>query len=223
MERTYFMQPYEKFKKHGPQSLSDAELLAVIIRTGTKDFNSVAVGEAILKLFPGLGLTGLFHMTIGELLKIPGIGEVKAIKMKCIAELALRISQTEAQKKLKFSEPSTVAGYYMESMRHLDQERVILLMLDSKLRLIREEILSIGTVSESMLSPREVFLRALREEAVSILLLHNHPSGDPSPSRQDIEITRRIQQLGLLLNIPLTDHIIIGDKCYRSMKETGIL
>lgn len=218
-----FMQPYEKYKNYGPQSLSDAELLAVIIRTGTRDYDSVTLGEEILKLFPGKGLTGLFHITIHELMKLPGIGEVKAVKIKCIAEFARRISRTEAEKKVQFTNPATVAAYYMENMRHLSKEQVILIMLDAKLRMMQEKVISIGTVCESMLSPREIFIDALREEAVNIMLLHNHPSGDPEPSSQDLKITRRIKELGILLHLPLLDHIIIGDNCYRSMKETGVL
>ena len=213
------MQPYEKCITYGSESLSDAELLAVMIRTGTREMDSVAVGEEILKASQGLGLRGLFHLSVRELMKIPGIGEVKAVRMKCIAEFALRISRAEALQKLNFGDPSTVANYYMESMRNLEREHVIMITLDSRNRKIQEMLVSVGTVSEAMLSPREVFREALRGDAVSIILLHNHPSGDPTPSEPDIDVTRKMKELGKMMSIPLLDHIVIGDNCYYSFMQ----
>lgn len=215
------MQPYEKFKADGAEHLSDEELLAVFIRTGTKDQNSVEIAEYMLGECLGGSLLGLFHISWKNLMKIPGIGEVKAVRLKCLAELARRISQTRAEKNLRFDDPATVAAYYMEDMRHREQEYALLIMLDQKLHLISDEVLSIGTVSESVVSPRELFLKALRENAVQIMLLHNHPSGDPSPSEADLKITEKIRLLGAMLNIPLTDHIIIGDNRYISLRKAG--
>ena len=154
-------------------------------------------------------------------MKIPGIGEVKAIRLKCLAELARRISRMEARKGLKFDQPGTIWQYYKESLRHEEREKVILIMLDQKLQMLSDAVLSIGTVRESIVSPRELFLLALKEKAVQIMLVHNHPSGDPTPSRADLAITRRVQMLGAMMEIPLTDHIIIGDKTYCSLREKG--
>lgn len=218
---SYDMKPYEVVKEYGAQALTDDELLAVFIRTGTKDEDAVGVAGRILDSFPERNLLGLCHIPWKELMKVPGIGEVKAIRLVCLAELARRISGMEAKKGLRFDKPATVWQYYKESMRHEERERVLLIMLDQKLQLIADAVLSIGTVRESIVSPRELFLMALREKAVQVMLVHNHPSGDPTPSRADLEITERIRMLGVMMEIPLVDHIIIGDKTYCSLRESG--
>lgn len=220
---SYDMMPYEVVKEYGAEALDDKELLAVFIRTGTREQNAVEVANRVLNSFPEKNLLGLCHIPWRELTKISGIGEVKAIRLKCLAELARRISGMEARKGLKFDQPETIWQYYKESLRHEEREKVILIMLDQKLQLISDAVLSIGTVRESLVSPRELFLLALREKAVQIMLVHNHPSGDPTPSRADLEITKRVQMLGAMMEIPLTDHIIIGDKTYCSLREKGYL
>lgn len=217
------MQPYEIVKAYGAEELDDAELLAVFIRTGTKEQNAVEIANRILNGFPERNLLGLCHIPWKELMKIPGIGEVKAIRLKCLAELAGRISKSEAKKGLKFDDPATIWQYYKESLRHEEKERVILIMLDQRLNLIADAVVSIGTVRESVVSPREIFLMALKEKAVQIMLLHNHPSGDPAPSKADLEITARVAMLGAMMEIPLVDHMIIGDKTYYSLRENGRL
>lgn len=217
--------PYEKFMRLGSHALTEAELLAIIIRTGTKERTPVEIGQEILSL-PSVkehGLGGLYHVTVEELMGIKGIGQVKAVKLKCLAELSMRMAMTAAKKDLQFLNPASVAKYYMEKLRHEKKERVLLLLLDHKERLVGEEVLSVGTVSSSLLSPREVFIAALRKEAVHIMLLHNHPSGDPTPSGQDLRVTEEIQEIGDMIDIPLIDHIIIGDNKYMSFKEAGLL
>lgn len=217
--------PYEKFMQLGAGALTEAELLAIIIRTGTPQYSSVELGRKILEL-PSVkenGLNGLHHVTLKELMGIKGIGEVKAVRLKCLAELSVRMAMTAARKELQFCRPSSVAEYYMERLRHEKKERVLLLLLDYRSCLISEEVLSVGTANASLLSPREVFIAALKAEAGSIILLHNHPSGEPSPSRQDIQITESICKIGGMIDIPLTDHIIIGDNRYVSFKEAGLL
>ncbi len=218
---SYDMMPYEVVKEYGAEELDDKELLAVFIRTGTREQNAVEVADRVLNSFPERNLLGLCHIPWKELMKIPGIGEVKAIRLKCLAELARRISKMEARKGLKFDQPGTIWQYYKESLRHEEREKVILIMLDQKLQMLSDAVLSIGTVRESIVSPRELFLLALKEKAVQIMLVHNHPSGDPTPSRADLAITRRVQMLGAMMEIPLTDHIIIGDKTYCSLREKG--
>ncbi len=218
---SYDMMPYEVVKEYGAEELDDKELLAVFIRTGTRKQNAVEVADRVLNSFPERNLLGLCHIPWKELMKIPGIGEVKAIRLKCLAELARRISRMEARKGLKFDQPGTIWQYYKESLRHEEREKVILIMLDQKLQMLSDAVLSIGTVRESIVSPRELFLLALKEKAVQIMLVHNHPSGDPTPSRADLAITRRVQMLGAMMEIPLTDHIIIGDKTYCSLREEG--
>ncbi|MDD2971998.1 MAG: DNA repair protein RadC [Lachnospiraceae bacterium] len=216
--------PYEKFLRLGADNLSDAELLAIIIRTGTRDADSVTIGQKVLDLSDSrLGLLGIHHISVDELMTIKGIGEVKAVKIKCVAELSRRLSKTSAGLSLQIGNPKTVANYYMEDMRHQESEWIMLVMLDNKNRIIKDEIISKGTVNASLLSPREIFLMSLRYKAVYILILHNHPSGDPTPSKQDIAITERIREVADLIGIPLIDHIIIGDRKYMSFKEKGFL
>ncbi len=216
--------PYEKFRKHGASSLSDAELLAIIIRTGTQSSSALDIAKQIMERFcKDRQLNFLHHVTLKELMEIEGIGEVKAVKIKCIAELSARMAKQHARQALSFQSPVTIADYYMEEMRHEEVEKILLLLLDNKLRLMEEILLSKGTVNASLLSPREVFRYALRNGACKIVLLHNHPSGSCAPSRQDIEITHKIAQAGELMDIPLIDHLIIGDGCYTSLKERGYI
>ncbi|MFI3176923.1 MAG: DNA repair protein RadC [Eubacteriales bacterium] len=217
-------QPYEKFQQYGPEALTEVELLAIIIRTGTSGCDATSLARKVLELGQGdNGLLGLYHITDAQLKSIKGIGEVKAIKIKAILELSKRIATSTARRQLQVTNPKLLADYFMERMRHLEQEVVYVVMLDSKNRIIAEHLLSSGTVNTSLLSTREVFKMALAYQAVSIILLHNHPSGDPAPSKQDIGITRTVAEIGLLLEIPLLDHVIIGDNCYSSFKEQHLI
>lgn len=216
--------PYEKCLSFGPSVLTDAELLAVIIRTGTHGVSSVELSEQILSLKADpSGLTGICHLTLPELLKIPGVGQVKAIQILCIGELSKRIAAYRAKDKMRFQDPATISDYYMEQLRHQEQECMICMMLNTKNHLIGEELLSLGTVNSSIVSPREIFLLALHYHAVNIILVHNHPSGDPTPSEADIHITKKIKYAGELLDIHLLDHIVVGDHNYFSFREADIL
>lgn len=217
-------QPYEKCLENGPESLSDAELLAVILRCGARGKTSLELAREILSL-PGKeeGLLGLYHCTRQELLQIRGVGEVKAIQLQCIGELSKRMAAAGARKGLCFHDPASIADYYyMERLRHEDQEVLLCMMLDTKNQLLGEKEITRGTVNATMISPRELFLAALQFRAVHILLVHNHPSGIPEPSGDDITVTRQIRRAGEMLGITLLDHIIIGDHCYTSMLEQGI-
>lgn len=218
------MQPYEKCVAYGPEVLTDAELIACILRSGTKEYTSVALAEYLLKLRKGKeGLRGLCSLTYEELTSVSGIGRVKAIQIQCIFELAKRMSKSEAAKSLKFDEPESIANYYMEDFRHKEQEHLLLLLLDNRSNLLGEKLLFTGTVNASLVSPREIYLEALRYHAVGIILLHNHPSGDPTPSDADRRVTRKIKDAGSLLDVPLLDHIVLGDKRYVSFREEGYL
>ena len=219
--KTFATLPYERFVRFGPQSLTEAELLAIIIRTGTKDKTALELAEEVLKLtkYPKEGLLGLHELSLEKLMSISGIGEVKAIKLKCLAELSRRISTAKAKEGMNFTTSAQVAAYYMEELRHRQTECVMMACLDTKGKLICERILSEGTVRMSLVSPREIFLAALECKAVNIILLHNHPSGDPTPSPTDYELTLHIKELGEQMDILLLDHIIIGDQNYFSFKE----
>ena len=205
--------PYEKCGRFGAKSLTDIELLAVLLRSGTKGGNVLETAKKIL--YPSGregGLTRLPSYSQDALMKIPGIGKVKAIQILCLCEMARRIAKEKAKEPLSFDRPETIASYYMEDMRHLKQEELKLLMLNTKSKLLGETRISKGTVNMSVISPRELFIEAL---------LHNHPSGDPEPSREDILVTKKIAKAGELIGITLMDHIIIGDQSYVSLAEKG--
>lgn len=215
-------QPIEKCARYSAQSLSDAELLAVILRTGTRNMTALQLAQLLLSQ-KDKNLLNLFNMPMEEMQKLPGIGKVKSVQLKCIAELSGRIAKTNRLKNVNLSEPDSVAAYYMESLRHESKEKLLLSMYDTKSSLLGDEIISIGTVNTSLVSPREIFLKALEYKAVHIVLLHNHPSGDPEPSEADIRVTKLVQKCGAMLGIALADHIIIGDNRYISFRENGLL
>ncbi len=217
--------PYEKFLRFGPESLTESELLAIILRTGTKDISAVELANKVLALakYPREGLLGLYDVSLEELMSIKGIGMVKAVKLKSLTELSMRISRATAKQGLSFNRSGKVAEYFMEKLRHRTTECVILVSLDVKGQLIREQKLSDGSVRMALISPREIFLEALQNRAVNIILVHNHPSGDPTPSEADKELTRNVKELGEKMDIPLLDHIIIGDNRYTSFRELSYL
>lgn len=215
--------PDEKLEFLGEAALTDAELLAIIIRNGFRGYNSVRLAEDIIKCGGDNGLIGLCKLSLDELIKLKGVGRVKALQVKAIGELARRISKKTAKAALIMDNPKTVAHYFMEDLRHKDKECFMMLSLDGKGALIKESVVSIGTVNSSLASPREVYLEAVRNRAVSIILVHNHPSGNPSPSKNDLIVTRKMKDAGELLGITLVDHIIIGDNSYISLSEEKMM
>ena len=224
MTNILYETPYEKYRKFGPSALTDAELLAIIIRNGTKHEDALSIASKILASGDGQKrILGLQSLKYEDLLNYPGIGEIKAMCLGSFLELSKRMCMQEREKSILFSDSATVADYYMESLRHLKQENVLLLLLDGKCHLIKEVRLSNGTINSSVFSTRDIFLNAYQYEAVAILLLHNHPSGDPQPSNEDYKVTGHVKGAGELLGIPLIDHIIIGDMCYFSFKAKGYI
>lgn len=216
--------PYEKCLSKGVSSLSDAELLAVLLRSGTVGENAINLAMQILSSSRRKnGLMALVDLSIPELIKIRGIGKVKAVQLKCIVEVAKRLAMTAVQEEKRFSKPGQIAEFYMDQLRYEKREQLILMMLDMKGALLQDLVLSVGTVEASLISPREIFVEALKYEAVRIVLVHNHPSGNPEPSSQDIEVTKCVEKLGEMIGIPLIDHIIIGDNNYASFRERGII
>ena len=216
--------PYERCIRHGAEGLSDRELLAVLLRTGSKERTVLELAGDLLKLVPEKeGFTGLRRLNLEELTSVHGIGTVKALQVKCMLELARRMAREEAGKGIYFKTPASIAEYYMEDLRHLEQEVLLLLMLNQKGRLLKEKYLFQGTINASVISPREIFLEALSARAVQIIQLHNHPSGDARPSREDLQATKRVFEAGELLGIQLTDHIIIGEHTYVSFREKHYL
>lgn len=217
--------PYERYRKFGIENLSETDLLALVLRSGTKDKNVYEMSDELYSLDPFIkhGMSGLLYIDENDIKSVKGIGDIKCCQIMCISEISKRIQASKVFERLSFNKPSVIADYYMERFRSLDRENVLVVYLDSKLRLIKDEILTVGTINTSIVSPREVFVRAFRNNAVSIMLMHNHPSGDPEPSKNDFDVTRRIRESGNLVDIPLIDHIIIGDRKYYSMKEHGLI
>lgn len=216
--------PYEKCEKYGAASLSDAELLAVIIKTGSKGERVSELANRILNYSKGKsGLIGLNYLTLEDFMSIHGIGRVKAIQLLCVTELTKRMAKAHLPENAVLNQPKEIARHYMQELRHLDCEHVVLLLLDTKCHKIKDFLISKGTVNAALAEPREIFLKAVRYGAVNIVLLHNHPSGDVSPSNADISITKKVFQAGELLGIQLVDHIIIGDNRFFSFREKGMI
>jgi len=214
--------PYEKCAALGAGALTDAELLAVLIRTGTEGASSVELAHQILGVTGnGEDLRNLYHTSLQQLMSIRGIGQVKAVQILCLCELARRLVRSERRENPRFIHAETVAEYYMEEMRHLEQEELRCVFLNTKCYLICDKVITRGTVNMSLISAREIFVEAVKCNAVNVILLHNHPSGDPTPSYGDISVTREVRRAGEILGITLEDHIIIGDRCYYSLKERG--
>ena len=213
------IQPYERCMEQGAGALNNAELLAVILRTGSVGENSLELASRLLAIE---SLSGLVSMTVAQLTKIRGIGKVKAIQLQGIGELSRRLSASR-QQGIVLDSPQAVGNYYMNHLKDERQEQVLLVFLNNKGALIRDLVLTKGTVNQTILSPREVFIEAFRYQAVKIILIHNHPSGDPTPSAEDVAVTRQIQKAGELTAIPLLDHIIIGDGRFISLKERGYI
>ncbi len=215
--------PYEKCLAHGAGTLSDTELLAVMLRTGTVGETACELAGRILNQPGYQGLSGFGRIPLERLLKLKGVGKVSGVQWKCAPELTSRMAKSVAGERLCFGKPDTIADYFMEELRYEEQEQLIVLFLDTRNRLLKEKLMFKGTVNASLVSPREIFLEALEVHAVYVVLVHNHPSGDPTPSQEDIKMTERIYQSGELLGIGLVDHVIIGDCRYYSIREQKAL
>lgn len=214
--------PYEKCLKYGANHLSDAELLSAILRTGTNGISAYDLANNIIRSDASKNILSIMHLTKEELLKIKGVGNAKAVQILCIRELARRISLERASLDLKMNVPSSIANYYMEQMRHLEQEQLVAIFVDSKCNMIKDIVISKGSINQSFMCNREILVEALKCDAVNIILLHNHPSGDPQPSAADISSTKKLYKACELIGISLLDHIIIGDRCYTSFIESNI-
>lgn len=216
--------PVEKALLYGIDHLSDAELLAIIIKCGTKEKSAIQLAQMILNKDPVYkGLQGLNYLSLTDLTSIPGIGKMKAAQIMAITEISRRMSRNSFKESLKLNDPKSIADYYMEKVRYLTREKVFVLYLSSSLNLLYEEQISEGTIDRSLVSAREVFKKAIKINASCIILIHNHPSGDPTPSEADLIITKKMVKTGEMLGIKVVDHIIIGDKKYFSIAERGYI
>ncbi len=214
--------PYEKIEKYGVSCLSDAELVAVLIKNGTRNKNSVELAREILNLHPvHKGLIGLHYLSDQELKHIDGIGRVKAAQLLCAAEISNRMTKQRIPEREPFNSPETVAGFFMEEMRTKATETTVVAFLDNRCRLIRYEVLFVGSISSCVANPREILKKALQYDASCFILIHNHPSGDCTPSQADLSLTERVKEAGELIGIQLLDHIVLGDCQYVSLRERG--
>ncbi|GFR34896.1 RadC family protein [Thermobrachium celere] len=213
--------PRERLIKYGESALSNAELLAIILRTGTKSESALDLAKKILSKYGGI--TFLANSSVFELSKIRGIGFAKACQIKACIELGKRLNSFKGQEKVKITCPEDVALLVMDEMRFLTKEHFRVIFLNTKNYVIQVKDISIGSLNSSIVHPREVFLEAIKQSSASIILCHNHPSGDPNPSSEDINITKRLIDAGKILGIEVLDHLIIGDGKYISLKEKNII
>lgn len=213
--------PRERMLHMGPTVLRADELLAIIMQVGGSHGTVFDLANRVLT--HSGGIYGLVDTEIAELKEIPGIGTAKALQIAAAVELGRRIAVKPTMDKLQIRTADDAAGYVMDRMRHLKKEHFITLHLDTKHRLLGEEISSVGSLDASIVHPREVFKSAIRRSASAILCLHNHPSGDPTPSLEDISVTKRLIDAGLVLGIDVLDHIVVGDGRFISLKAEGFM
>ena len=216
--------PREKLLKRGAAALSDAELLALVLRTGDAAAGKSAIdlGRELLERFDG-NLRELAKAELNELQQIKGLGLAKAASIKAAFTLGSRFQARRLETLERFTSPAQVFDFFHHELRDNRKELFLILLLDGKNRITRKVQVSEGSLNQSIVHPREVFAPAVRESAAAVIFIHNHPSGDPSPSREDREITRRLKEAGDILGIKVLDHIIIGDGSYFSFVESGIL
>ena len=212
--------PRERLEKYGAQSLSNAELLAILLRTGIAGLSALDLATTILAQFQTLD--EIAAAGIGELSQIKGLGQSKAVQILAAFELGRRLQVSEVLQSGQVSSPGKVAELVMPRLRFLKKEHFLAIHLNTKNRVLAIETISIGTLDSSLVHPREVFRAAIKNSCASLILVHNHPSGEPYPSNEDLNITRRLKESGELLGIPVLDHIIIGGNKYISLREEGL-
>ena len=207
--------PYEKAKMYGFNNLSNSELLAIIIKSGTHDENSLDVSKRVLALVNNLN--EIENLSIVDLQKVKGIGEVKSVQIKAIFELTKRINRPIDKEEIKLTKPIDVANLLMDEMKYEKQEKVKVLLLNTKNILISIKDIVIGETNFAQVTPKQIFSEAVKMQVGKIILVHNHPSGDPTPSKDDYNLTRHIIKAGDILGIRLIDHIVIGNNRYESI------
>jgi DNA repair protein RadC len=213
--------PRERLFRYGAEVLSNSELLAIILRSGTVKENILSLSNRLLKL--NGGLNGLMDLNVEQLLQIDGIGMAKAVQIVALGEISKRFGTYKSGDTYSISKPKDAAELLMQEMKSLNKEVLKVILLNTKNVVIRIVDVSIGSLNSSIVHPREVFHNAILAHSASIIICHNHPSGDPSPSTEDINVTHRLKECGKIIGIDLLDHIIIGNGIYVSLKEKGIL
>lgn len=212
--------PYEKLEQYGEKCLTNAELLAIIIKTGTKEETALELAQKILKLNDDEGKEGLNflrELAVEEFMKIKGIGKVKAIQLKAVCEIATRMNMVKSFKEIRIQRPYDIAEILIEKMRFEKQEILKVALLNNKNNLLKIKDIAIGSGNFVVATIKSVLNEAVKIEAAKIILIHNHPSGDSTPSQADIDFTDKVRQASQILGIQLLDHIVIGEKNYTSI------
>lgn len=212
--------PRERLEVYGEGSLSTAELLAIALRTGTQSENAISLAGRLLTTFQGL--EGLSQASVRELCRVPGIGPAKATQIKAAMELGRRLLLAQGDSRPQITSPGDAASYLRAMFGTQPQEQLRVVLLDTQHRVLRACLLYVGNVNSSMVRVAEVFREAIKDNAPAILVAHNHPSGDPTPSPDDIEVTLAIARAGKLLDISVLDHVIVGRSGHVSLKERGL-
>ncbi|KKS15879.1 MAG: repair protein RadC protein [candidate division WWE3 bacterium GW2011_GWC1_41_7] len=213
--------PRERLLKVGAENLSDTELLAIILRTGGEKNSVTQLAGKILSDFDGLN--GLVNADTVQLCNVKDVGATKAATIKAVCEIGLRISMSPATTTLSVRKPEDIFRYVKKDYYKKNKEYLYLISLDNRNKLVSKDLVSIGTLNETMIHPREIYKTAFMKNAASIILVHNHPSGDPTPSEDDIKVTKKIAEAGNLLGITLMDHIIVSDNGYISIKAFDLI
>lgn len=215
--------PYEKLERNGASRLSDAELLAIILRTGSKEKSALDLARALILRYDddqnGGGLNFLLDLSLEELRLIEGIGRVKSIQLQAAAEIGKRASVVTTAERLLMNSPDKVAAFVSSDLKGKPREQLVMLILDTKQRLVRQMRVSEGGLASILIQPRDLLREAVRANAAGFILVHNHPSGDPTPSSQDISATKSILEASRLLGVELQDHIVVGHEGYSSIRQ----
>lgn len=211
--------PRERMLSCGASGMSNAELLAILLRTGAQRESAVTLAQRLLRASGGL--RGLTDRSLEQLCEERGIGPAKALQIQAAIELGKRIARSELESAPIIRAPGDVAALVSEDLRYLQQEHFVALFLNTKNRVIGRETLSVGSLNAAIVHPRELFRAAVKRSAASVICVHNHPSGDPTPSAEDIRLTHRLTEAGHIIGIEVLDHVIIGDRSFVSLKESG--
>lgn len=215
------IRPRERLFEQGAASLSDAELIAIIIGTGAKEETSLQLSQRILQEFENLGKIG--RASLEELSKLRGIGRAKAAQLMASIEMGRRLSRVPSETRVSINRPDQLADILMAEMRYLDREHFRAVVLNTKNEILKILDISIGSLNSSIVHPRELYKTVLKHNGAALIVAHNHPSGDPEPSSEDIRLTKRLNEAGRILGIELLDHLILGDGRFVSLKERGII
>lgn len=214
--------PREKLSSYGVEQLSNSELMAIVIQTGSRQKSALQLAESIIHMYHD-GIGGLNNTTIEELMKVSGVGLAKACQITAAVELGKRVNKTEIKILGEVCSPLKVANFFQSELKHNNKEQFIAVFLNTKNKITSYEVISVGSLSASIVHPREVFNRAIKKSAASIILVHNHPSGNPKPSNEDIKITERLTKVGEVVGIKILDHLIVSGENYYSFKEMDLI